>query len=192
MEGNFRIIVLFLVAFQTFECFTLELEIGDACELRGSKGICKRDRDCSHMVMASVQEKKILTEFRCGFSYLDVVVCCPFTDEILPVRANSQLTRKSEEACKTFGERPPKPFYPEPHIIDGIDAGLAEFPGFAALGYKIENKPIAFDCGGVLISESFVLTAAHCIKPSINQPSLVRFGKVKTSSLIIKKCSNLF
>lgn len=46
-------------------------------------------------------------------------------------------------------------------IVGGKKAEPKEFPHMAAVGYN-NGDSIIFSCGGSLISEKFVLTAAHC------------------------------
>lgn len=46
-------------------------------------------------------------------------------------------------------------------VVGGEDADYGEFPHAAALGFY-EGPEKKFFCGGTLISEKFVLTAAHC------------------------------
>ncbi|XP_046750076.1 serine protease snake-like [Diprion similis] len=49
-----------------------------------------------------------------------------------------------------------------PLIIGGSKAARKEFPHMALIGFG--DSTISWQCGGSLISESFVLTAAHCLE----------------------------
>ncbi|XP_021703503.1 serine protease snake isoform X2 [Aedes aegypti] len=60
-------------------------------------------------------------------------------------------------------------------IVNGEEAIVGEFPHQALLGVPMENgssNQWDFYCGGSLISEWFILTAAHC-----KSPTIVRLGE---------------
>ncbi|CAG9800167.1 unnamed protein product [Chironomus riparius] len=64
------------------------------------------------------------------------------------------------------------------HIISGDKAEVSEFPFQVALGYfSQEIKSFNFDCGGSLIADDIVLTAAHCVNIKGAQPVMVRLGR---------------
>lgn len=108
------------------------------------------------------QRRSEYLRYRLGSERKAVHLCCP--------------ARKSVQECRKLGQNPGIAF--ASRIIGGTFAEVGEFPFFASLGYvEPKKKKLYFQCGGALISERFVLTAAHCVK--INETVvLVRLGRV--------------
>lgn len=68
-------------------------------------------------------------------------------------------------------------------IVGGVNAKAGEFPHMVAIGFKEEfGNAVSFRCGGSLISERFVLTAAHCKQAKRQPASLVRVGDLNLNS----------
>jgi secreted trypsin-like serine protease len=67
----------------------------------------------------------------------------------------------------------------ENKIINGDRADVGEFPFQAALGVKNLNGELKFVCGGSLIADDIILTAAHCVNKKDNLPTMVRLGRVR-------------
>ncbi|XP_037088976.1 phenoloxidase-activating factor 3-like [Pollicipes pollicipes] len=65
-------------------------------------------------------------------------------------------------------------------IVGGEQADIGEYPWLAVLGYEVVGTgDTEFNCGGTLINDWYVVTAAHCVTnlPSDYRLSTVRLGE---------------
>lgn len=86
---------------------------------------------------------------------------------------------KSQQACQKWSKS--LPIVLSYHIINGENAEKGEFPHMAALGFYIDaDDEYLFNCGGTIISEQYILTAAHCvINVQESELKIVRVGIIK-------------
>lgn len=69
-------------------------------------------------------------------------------------------------------------FHIKPKILNGFAAERNQYPFYAFLIMKSATKNISW-CGGSLISNQFVLTAAHCTQPAVKMSVHLGTWKVK-------------
>lgn len=162
--------------------------IGGLCKQDGLPGVYSLDKDCPHFLRLAPEKR--YGHGWCNFSEKNAVICCigashaiatprprVTTTPRLPKnrRPPPKVIPRMGEVCESFGANN------FTTAVDRIFGGLESFPGqfphFAALGYN-RTGDISFDCGGTLISDSYVLTAAHCVQKN-NPPVFVRLGVVK-------------
>lgn len=143
----------------------------DKCSSKDIKRHCVEFSKCR-----SANQNNIFHLKRCGAH--NQKICCPVDHQsttesaIKPTEnTHSRLNdRKAVQVCEEYtnDNKSKNLTY---HILDGEDAKLGEFPHMVALGYKtIDIGEIKWSCGGTLISDRYVLTAAHCIINSENNP----------------------
>eukprot|EP00095_Tigriopus_kingsejongensis_P009515 maker-scaffold624_size122968-snap-gene-0.24 protein:Tk09515 transcript:maker-scaffold624_size122968-snap-gene-0.24-mRNA-1 annotation:"serine protease easter precursor" len=117
----------------------------------------------------------------CGFETVDGVsqpqVCCP--DAVLKQKPKTPATdprRSLLPADNECGINNPV----SERIVNGQDAILGEYPWLVNLGFGTPgSNDVAFKCGGSLISDRYVLTAAHCVTnlPGTFQLVRIRVGE---------------
>ncbi|CAG7659293.1 unnamed protein product, partial [Allacma fusca] len=166
--------VLLCFFFTTFIVGQTFPEIGSTCSMkdRSDKGICTPIKKC----------QAVISDLKAGINptvcYLyngTGVVCCP-TEPRTSVKKCMKFTEILTTSDGPVPLLPPKFLESEEMekevqcnailnelIVGGRDAKLDEFPHMAALGFETKDDDLIWGCGGTLISEDFVLTAAHCI-----------------------------
>uniref|UniRef100_A0A1Y1N4B7 Peptidase S1 domain-containing protein n=1 Tax=Photinus pyralis TaxID=7054 RepID=A0A1Y1N4B7_PHOPY len=96
-------------------------------------------------------------------------VCCPTTSTHFKnskrIKKSVRISQNDHVQCGIQ--------YPGNRIFGGTITDLHEFPWMALLIYQTEKGP-GLACGGVLISQKYVLTAAHCV----TGPSMRKVGKL--------------
>ncbi|XP_037088087.1 serine protease 7-like [Pollicipes pollicipes] len=65
-------------------------------------------------------------------------------------------------------------------IVGGVEVALGEFPWLAILGYEVQGTvEVDFNCGGAVINDRYVVSAAHCVTdlPAGFRLATVRIGE---------------
>uniref|UniRef100_A0A1B6FAW4 Peptidase S1 domain-containing protein n=1 Tax=Cuerna arida TaxID=1464854 RepID=A0A1B6FAW4_9HEMI len=65
-----------------------------------------------------------------------------------------------------------------PLIIGGEQAEYKEFPHMVVIGYGPHLTTAKWLCGGSLVSEFYILTAAHCLISHQGEPTFVKLGVI--------------
>ncbi|KAJ3656674.1 hypothetical protein Zmor_015729 [Zophobas morio] len=139
---------VFVVSLVLFSRQTGALFEGDPCTVPATAetGQCTQLDKCEYAKQLLRSNKNPQS---CGFQGKAPLVCCP----VGPKPGDTSLRQ-----CDRYFNR--KYQY---YAIDlGEKARSKEFPHMAAVGYGDDKSNIFWLCGGTLISQNFVLSAAHC------------------------------
>lgn len=177
-------ILIFISTFKTGVSLIFEdseEEVGKKCETKNNEpGFCTELVKCN-LTDQLLRSKRSSNITLCNMIGRIPFVCCPS----LPKRPSSiqivtKISSKFENAlCKNVNSFE----IIDDHIIGGEQAKVGEFPFQVALGYLDKNsKNIKFDCGGSLIADDIVLTAAHCVNKKEAVPVIVRMGRVSMNN----------
>ncbi|CAG7722893.1 unnamed protein product [Allacma fusca] len=127
---------------------------------------------------AELRKLQLLT---CGFHGSTPKVCCPIDEVKKDDVTNNSLgdvisfnsTNNVRPDSKTLQNHPNFRNFPSlascsrvvttERIIGGREVPLGSYPWMARIGYQLTSGEIIYGCGGAVINERYILTAAHCI-----------------------------
>lgn len=69
----------------------------------------------------------------------------------------------------------------QPKIVNGTDADIADYPFVISLQYIYTETRSYHSCGGSILNEYWILTAAHCIVDSAPEEYLVEYSTTEIS-----------
>ncbi|XP_034113385.2 serine protease snake isoform X1 [Drosophila albomicans] len=148
----------------------------------GRSGYCILAYQCLH----------VIREYRVHGTRIDIcthrnnlpVICCPLADKHVEAqRISATKCQEYNSAARSlrlsdtnriFSGKQCVPSVPL--IVGGTVTHQALFPHMTALGWTQADNDIKWGCGGTLISELYVLTAAHCATSGSKPPDMVRLG----------------
>lgn len=90
-------------------------------------------------------------------------------------KSTPTIGTRAVDACVKYSQD--LPAFLEENILGGTEAARGEFPHMAAFGYEDGVGNIKWACAGSLISERFILTAAHCLSKDTYLPTVIRLGQ---------------
>ncbi|XP_047491281.1 venom protease-like isoform X2 [Penaeus chinensis] len=149
--------------------------IGDQCQPKGGgQGECRELFSC-HSVVRNIRRA---TPNICSFRGHAPIVCCPKATATReePGRNSTSIAPGMSAPKLDFGcGRRTKQKHPlADDVVGGVESMPNSWPWMAILGRLEARGRVTWFCDGVLISPSFVLSAAHC---AANSPvDVVRVG----------------
>ncbi|XP_065359422.1 uncharacterized protein LOC135953441 [Calliphora vicina] len=183
MFRSLKIIALLII----FALINVNGQYGTECQMPNQEtGRCVPVKSCrtTYEILQNIQktgtdisinDREKLLQLQCGRLKNRPLICCLESEVQLNVDGFNIL--QNTTTCGMYsGDR----------VANGHVAALFGFPWMALLKYDDELN--VFKCGGSLISDRYVLTAAHCISKSNNILIAARLGEYQIST--DKDCTN--
>ncbi|GJQ80980.1 hypothetical protein Trydic_g4794 [Trypoxylus dichotomus] len=171
-----RIGIVIALCSTIFAAVVYDLNIGDKCG-PNNEGECVLVTSCLE-ASEKLRNGEPHNMDRCGFQGKTETVCCKRSK--LEAKSPANLT-PAIAACERYFPSKFYSFKSLVYVIWGQNASLGDFPHIASLHIE-GDEPGQMEwgnCAGSLISETFVVTAAHCVlRVDSKVPVMVRLGKI--------------
>lgn len=160
--------------------YRYSLNENDYCGLTPEyTGKCKKSSKCLNLLSSSRNIEV------CNFALLpqNMLVCCSREDfyasrkikgdGILSFKTCMHKYKHLRENSEMF----------DPFVVNGEDVKPFEFSHMAAIGWlRWIDFSVTWNCGGSLITENYVMSAAHCLSLEGRPPNVVRLGDIDLNS----------
>lgn len=193
---DFKVVKLFLIILliSAFNCFSLDavsirryptdLFENDYCGLDPSvyRGKCKKIDKCINLL---IEKKEIeICSFGESGNGDDSLVCCSRHDFYKSRKHNRDGVLNYDYCVQNYKHlRQTVSGAMQNFAVNGVEVEPYEFSSIAAIGWlQWSDFSVAWNCAGNLITESFVMSAAHCMKIDGRSPNVVRLGDVDLKS----------
>ncbi|SPP88304.1 melanization protease 1 [Drosophila guanche] len=164
-----------------------------------SSGTCINLKECEYIYelvrrgSISTENRLFLQNSQCGYLNGQVLICCANNRRVnqKPVWGNQGQPRPQQptttQRATTSSLLPQPPNCGEnfgDRVVGGKETGKREFPWMVLIEYTKPGNVKGHHCGGSLINNRYVITAAHCVSaiPSDWQLTGVRLGEWDTST----------
>ncbi|CRK86963.1 CLUMA_CG003753, isoform A [Clunio marinus] len=166
----------------------------------GVTGFCQPIRSCDSLLNILMQYRGrqipydvriFLRRSQCKY-YFEPWVCCPSVTEQTTAAPVTTVRSTVPSTASRLPEAPECGVDADNRIYGGEETTIDEYPWLAQLQYNKPRGRTGFHCGGSLINQKYVVTAAHCIGkvPSDWDLVSVRLGEWDTTT--VEDCDDSF
>ncbi|EDW95637.1 melanization protease 1 [Drosophila yakuba] len=177
MEPLFALTVLGILLMSSLSTYAQEI-FGYCTTPDENSGTCINLRECGYLFEllqgeeVTDQDRRFLQSSQCGYRNGQVLICCAnsrIRNQQPTIRPRTNLLPMAPNCGDNFEDR----------VVGGKETGKREFPWMALIEYTKPGNVKGHHCGGSLINNRYVLTAAHCVSaiPSEWQLTGVRLGE---------------
>ncbi|CAO1429412.1 unnamed protein product [Diamesa hyperborea] len=142
-------------------------------------GKCFKIKDCLYAFNEYENNQRVLQV--CSYSAdknaNENLICCS-KDDYEKSKLEVKRSLEYNECVERYLEHRGGRYVDAASASGGVGAFKGQFPNMVAVGWTQDDKSIEYNCGGSIITELFIVTAAHCSSDRGVRPDVVRIGDI--------------